>query len=253
MAGAEAFNHEHVRQAGAHRRSGRPGGGRRLRIPLRRDGFRKSRVHAVADPDGDAVSEAAILTGANVGQILDPGTYRVAGTFALPFTFTIESNWILEHLGSDTVSLDRSEDPGADWLDIQLIENVMSDPCAGELSEPAVPKNPEDLIGALASMTGFVAGTVSEVTVGDHAGSHVFVTNEMDGDALGCVGGNGMPIYTTVDLPEAMITNGNSRDEFWVVDVDGTPVVLHGLLTRSSDEAADVLETQQIVETITFD
>jgi hypothetical protein len=188
-----------------------------------------------------------------VGEVLDPGSYRVGEPFPLPFTFTIKSNWILEHLGTDSISLNRFQDPGADWLDIQLIENVLSDPCAGELTDPPVSPNPADLINALATMPGFEAGPITEVTVGDHSGSHVFVTNEMDGDALGCVGGNGIPIYTTVDLPDASITNGNSRDEFWVVDVDGTPVVLHGLITRFADEAADVLETQQIVETITFD
>lgn len=196
--------------------------------------------------------EPTVLTSAS-RQTLGPGTYRVEGDFARPFTFTIESEWILEHLGTDTVSLNRSLDPGADWLDIQLIENVYSDPCAGELTDPPVAKTPEDLIGALAGMTGFTADPITQVAIGAHAGSHVAVTNEMDGDADGCVEGNAIPIYTAVEYPDPAITNGNSRDEFWVVDVDGTPVIIHGLITRFADEAADVLESQQIVETIVFD
>ena len=203
--------------------------------------------------DATPTPEPTVLTPSNVGQTLAPGTYRVEDTFAKPFTFAIETAWILEFLETDVVSLNRADDPGADWLDIQLIDNVYTDPCAGELSDPPVPKTHDGLIRALSAMVGFEAGPITDVTVGGRAGSHVVVMNAMDGDADGCVTGNSIPIYTTMDNPDDSITNGNSRDEFWIVDVDGSPVILHGLITRSSNEAADIAETEKIVETITFD
>ena len=206
-----------------------------------------------ATPSPTPTPEPTVLTPSNAGQNLAPGAYRVESTFARPFTFAIETEWILEFLGTDVVSLNRAEDPGADWLDIQVIGNVYANPCAGQLSDPPVAKTPDDLIRALAEMADFEAGPITDVSIGEHDGSHVVVTNQMDGDADGCVAGNSIPIYTTVDYPDPSITNGNSRDELWVVDVDGTPIVLHGLITRSSNEAADIAETQEIVETIAFD
>jgi hypothetical protein len=168
----------------------------------------------------------ALLGVADIGRPLESGAYRVAAPFAVPLTITIPQGWTLKSLVEGDVSLTGPGD-GAPWVVIELVDNVFADPCdsAGGPIDPPISPTVDGIIAALANMVGFQVGPVSEVVVGTHTGKAFDLTNDVDTATADCDGGPMLPLWTYRGGGESA-TNGGLLERIWVVDVDGTAVVI---------------------------
>ena len=77
-------------------------------------------------------------------------------------------------------------------------------------------------------MVGFDAGPVSDAVVGGHAGKTFLLTNSIDTATANCARGAMLPIWTFRGDKSGAATNGGTRAQIWVIDVNGTPVAIWG-------------------------
>jgi len=184
---------------------------------------------------------------------LKAGTYRVGNPFGKPFTITFSDDWTARTLGaSDTQFKKTLPENAAPWIVIDIPDNVYADPChnAGQTPTPAVPSTVDGLATALTHMVGFEAGPVSDAQIGGHAGKTFVLTNAINTETAGCTGGAMLPMWT---FPGgASGTNGGATEQIWVLDVNGTPVVIDGE-TFPTTQPADRGVIEPIVRSITFD
>ena len=104
-----------------------------------------------------------------------------------------------------------------------------------------VPPTVDGIVGALGRMVGFTAGPVTDVVVGAHTGKAFDLTNSIDTQFTDCYGVMWLPMWTFVGGGGEAATIGGLREQIWVIDVEGTPV----LVDRGGsgvDEVATTLE-----------
>ncbi len=182
---------------------------------------------AVSPPTPTASAATAppvLLTGADIGRLLSAGTYRIAEPFATPFTIALPDGLKLGSLVEGDVNI--AADKG-DWIVVEVVENLFVDPCHTEGGPVELPGAPtvDGIVTALNRMVGFKVGSVSSVVVGRHAGKAFELTNTVDTSTGGCSGGLMLPLWTYRGGGQAE-TNGGLREQLWVIDVDGTAVIV---------------------------
>jgi hypothetical protein len=185
--------------------------------------------------DPSAAAKPTTLGASEVGQTLPRGTYRVARPFGKPFTIALLSDWKVEGLSRTTASFvdARAETAGAIGIEVALAGSVYADPChPGRPMEGPVPSTVEGMVEALTNVVGFTLLPVSDTHIGDRA-AKAFVL-ERDFSRI-------------PDGADCAI----ARDQIWVVDVDGAPVVIRG--TSYHRIAAGGLMLNDAIESISFD
>jgi hypothetical protein len=205
-------------------------------------------------PASPTPASPARLSINNIDKALLPGTYRVAGPFGAAFSLAFPTEWTLKALDQGDVEFVNSgggENGGA-WLVVDEVENVFADPChASGPSNPPVARTVDQIAAALTRMKGYEAGPVTDVMVGSHAGKALEITNTIDTEAAGCAGGPMLPMWTFTGGGSAQ-TNGGATEQLWVVDVDGTPVIIDGE-TFSITPKGSREEITNIVSTFDFE
>ena len=161
----------------------------------------------------------------DVGRPLTAGTYRIAEPFGVPSTVTVPTAWSLGSLGPGKFDLATAD--GSSSIAIELIENVFADPChsMGGRVEPPVRSTVDAIVAALGGMTGFRASSVSDVAVDGHGGKAFDLANGIDTERGGCYDPQLLPLWTYRGGGEEF-TVGGSTERLWVIDVEGTPVLL---------------------------
>ena len=199
---------------GLHQRH-RPGNSRPNRR-IRRHG----RVHRRAP---SATAQPQSLGTADIGRPLTAGTYQVGDPFGIPTTITIPEGWKLDDVDQGRVYF-SSADP---WIVIDILENVFADPCqsAGGPIQPPVAPTVDAIVASLTGMTGFTAGPVSDLDLGEHAGKAFDLQNAINTGSARCYQIDLLPMWTSRGGNEEW-TIGGFKEHMWVVDVDGTPVVM---------------------------
>ena len=168
-----------------------------------------------------------VLGPADIGRSLTAGTYQVGKPFAAPFTIALPAGWSIGSLVQGDVSFGGPPGNDAGWLVVEVVENVYTDPCqsgSGPMDPPVDP-TVDGIVGALTKMVGFNAGPVTDVVVGKHAGKAFDLDNGIDTNHAACYGVQMLPLWTYVGGGEAA-TNGGARERIWVLDVEGTPVIV---------------------------
>lgn len=162
---------------------------------------------------------------ADVGRPLPAGSYRITEPFGVPFTITVPADWSLGSLAPGR--LDFAAADGSSSMIIELIENVFADPChsMGGPMEPPVPSTVDAIVAALGDMAGFRIRPVSDVAVGGHAGKAFDLVNNIDTEYAGCYGIQLLPLWIYRGGGEES-TVGGSTERLWVIDVEGTPLLL---------------------------
>lgn len=194
------------------------------------------------------------LTQADIDRPLTAGTYRVGDPFGAPFGITVPDKWQLKTLKAGDAQLSITPDGQSypAWIVVDLIENVFADPCKsdGGPIDPPVATNVDAVVKALTHMTGYTAGPVTDVTIGGHKGKAVEIANDIDTDTAGCDGGKMLPMWTFRG-GDGAATNGHATEQLWVLDVNGTPVIVDG---ETFDDTPPALRDaiKPIVETIAF-
>jgi lysophospholipase L1-like esterase len=203
-------------------------------------------------PSASSVDTATLLGRRDLDRPLPPGSYRIEEPFDVPFSIAFPTEWTLKSLSEGDVSFVKTDVNGnySAWITIDRIETVYDDPCHGGPIVPAVAQTVDGIITALISMVGFTPGPVSEVVIGGSPGKAVELRNTIDTETAACKDGRMLPMWTFDGGTAA--TNGGSRENIWVIEVDGSPLLIDGTMFIPGTPEASRAEIQQIVETLRF-
>ena len=163
------------------------------------------------------------LGSADVGRSLAAGTYQVGDPFGVPTTIQVPGGWKLDNLDQGDIYLSSADA----WIVIDILENLFADPCqsSGGPIQPPVPPTVDAIVAGFQGMTGFTAGPVSDLAVGARAGKAFDLQNAIHTGSADCYQIDLLPMWTNRAGSEQW-TVGGSREQMWVIDVEGTPVVV---------------------------
>ena len=170
------------------------------------------------------------VTGMAVGTPLGAGTYEVGAPFAMPFSLSLpdSSRFFGVDAGSANFGIDQAPNvnDGA-RINLLLPEAVFPDPCH-VTGSPLPVSTTDQLVTALRSMRGFTATAPVSTTVAGHPARSFVITNTIDTATAACTRGLMLPMFTYLGNADGAATNGGTRQVLWVVDVDGTPLIVVG-------------------------
>jgi hypothetical protein len=197
-----------------------------------------------------------LLDVSSVDVPLGPGAYAVGRPFGAPFSVGLASDWTLKQMALGDTQFTNTDDPnasGAAWLVVDLLDDVYADPCrsgGGPMSPPVAPTI-DEIATALTHMAGYSAGPLTDAMIGGYPAKAVEVTNSIATDSVGCDGGAMLPMWTFRGGGSAA-TNGFATEHLWVVDVNGTIVIVDGETFPTTPRTA-LDEVRWIVSTMRFD
>lgn len=224
---------------------------------------RRRRALAVGVPSGVAVAAAlvfgltALSPGPTNGRTVAPavapaessetGTVFFGGAEDVPVTVTLPAGWETR----DVFVLKSGSDPlfGLSFFDVA---NLYTDGCQWVLMQPPVGPTVDDLVAAFARLPGF-GGEVRDVTVDGFTGKQIEYTVP-DYDPVQCRGGTFGLLQEDDDpgqgvAPHLWAQAPAQRNEFRIVDVDGTRLVV-GAGYPPDIPAQDLRELHEIVESV---
>jgi len=189
---------------------------------------------------------------AATGQLV-PGRIVLDGPFPVSVTFEVPQGWSRQGTTelADYVSVHKVRgNTWPLWLEWATIRNVYSDPChpaAGQIDPPVGP-SVDDLVTALTRMVGFSATAVTDVSVDGHAGKHFQLSDAIDPAAAGCDDSTWLSLWEPAAGGDTAKVPGPATMQFWIVDVDGTRVVM--FTEQYGPTSNDMVELTRIVESI---
>jgi hypothetical protein len=106
---------------------------------------------------------------------------------------------------------------------------VYSDPCewAGTLLDPPIDPSVDGLVVGLASQKDRHATAPTDVSLSGFTGKYMELTTPAGIDVADCDGGE---FRTWIDADGQRSLEANQRDLLWIVDVDGTRIVIDAAL-----------------------
>ncbi len=139
------------------------------------------------------------------------------------------------------------------FLAVEVVDGVYQDPChteAGPISSPK-PLTVDAVVSLMTDMVGFDAGPVTGTEIDGRPAKTFTLTNAIDTETAGCTGGPMLPLLQSIGGLD-VATNGNTSQTWWVLDVDGTTIVIagEGLITSPDP---DVQTVTSVLETISFE
>jgi hypothetical protein len=196
---------------------------------------------------------------------LEPGTYSIDPDLdpstSLQVTFDVPAEGWTDWIGAAKFS-------DAGWLSVSIttVSNLVSHGCLDHSwSDPPVGPSVNDLTAALADLAPFqVTSPPSDVTIYGYSGKHLELTVpdlpvEGEGDELrftGCTDGTLKSWVAAIDAAEEGdafygYTGPGYREELWILDVDGTRLMISaggspGSPPADRDELRAILDTVRI-------
>jgi hypothetical protein len=174
------------------------------------------------------------------------GSYVISDPFPVQIGLDIGPGWTMWSAGVEafTVAMykDSPDPPAGQAIGFLIVDNVYADPCnlgAGQL-DPAVGPEPMDLAQALAAQTGTESTDPVSVEIDGYSGVYLDYRNTGEGDCLSMTRWPGR---------EALV---GERDQVWILDVDGTRLVIDAASFDGTAEA-DVAEMRTMVESLTIE
>ena len=152
----------------------------------------------------------------NNGQLLEPGTWRLAAGFPVSVSFDVPDGWSVCSASSVEQGLCGPEGSNGANVAFLNVTNVVSDPCSEALAKPAVGPSVDDLVTAISNLKGFNATKPINVTIDGYRGKQFVVTAP---DSSACE----LKTWATDNR-----TNGVGLGEanlIQIVDVDGVRVM----------------------------
>ena len=179
------------------------------------------------------------------GQVLEPGTYRVDEPFPVRISFDLPAGWktypvLDEHLAAVCKGFECEL-----GLSFWVIENLPVDGCRPELGEIDPPVGPTvaDLAVALVTQPGYEATGPADSTMSGYSGAYLELTGQG-------IPAGGCSIRTTWETDaEFRRSLHEEHDSIWILDVDGTRLVVDAFAIREATER-DRTELRQMVESI---
>ncbi len=168
---------------------------------------------------------------------LEPGTY-VSSIESVAVTFTVPAGWNREP-GSPELAGPIADDGG---LSFWVVTDLFADPCRFELGTLDPPPGPsvDDLANALAAQPGVDAAPPSDVVVDGYAGKYVEYTTPAETDC---------PSFGAWQTPSGAVLFPSTDARYWVIDVDGTRLVMLAYLWDVATQQGSA-ELQAIIDSV---
>ena len=163
----------------------------------------------------------------------------------IPVTFTVPDHWTVLDGWS------AYKDLGTGVL-FAGIANIYTDGCRWVLLDPPVGPSVDDLVAAWAAVPDLAATAPVDITVDGYAGKQIEFT--VPGYTAGeCRGNNQFGLYRTSDargdVPAYWAQGPNQHNQMWVLDVDGTRLVI-GAAYLPSTSPQDRAALDQVLASI---
>jgi hypothetical protein len=130
---------------------------------------------------------------------------------------------------------------------------VPGDPCRATSTRPDTPATTvEDFVAALAAQRSRDASEPMDVTIGGHAGKSITLHVPDDAAFDDCEEGEFVSYGTDEEPLDRIHQGGGQIDQFWILDVDGSIVVLDAMY-RPDTSSGLVGELRAIAESATFE
>ncbi len=181
---------------------------------------------------------------------LTAGTYVTSAPFGARVTFSVPAGWTGHVGGPYAVFLDGANGGGS--VAFSIFDKVYADPCHADkgLLQPSPGPSAADLATALSKMGGVTATAPVDVTLGGYSGKQVTLTAPASFAACTLTKDGAFRVW---ELPlgatNDMITG--ERDRVWILDVDGTRLVIDapedvGQSGQAKAEVQAILDSIQI-------
>ncbi len=142
---------------------------------------------------------------------------------------------------------------GHTLLTITTVDNLVADGCADHtLADPPVGSTVDDLANALTQLAPFeVTEPPTDITLKGYQGKHLALTVPTGTDMAACQDGaiHSFAFANNGDEAFSGYNVGTSTDEYWILDVDGTRLVLIANTSPSSPDE-HLAELQEIIDSI---
>ena len=180
--------------------------------------------------------------------MMAPGTYLIQDPFPLRVRLTVGKGWASwsGNVASGAAIYKGSPDfPGGLGLVVVIVDNVYADACdpAKGLLDPPLGSTVADLAEALSNQPRTAATAPTDVTVDGFSGSYL----EYSATTSTTECPNDLTRWPTVAGPREALTN--EHDRVWIVDVDGTRLVIDAF-SFPDTTAADQADLQAVVDSI---
>ena len=205
-----------------------------------------------ATPTATPEPSAVPFSSTPASGALDPGSIVLDGAFPLAIAFDVPAGWSREGTpeAADYVGVHKIRGGSAPaWASWAIVGNVYADPCharSGPIDPPIGP-TVGDLVTALTSMVGFEAAAPTDATVDGYAGKRFELSTTIDPAAAGCDDNVWLSLWEPASGGETAAVPGAITMQFWVLDVDGTRLVMftedYGAAPTETAEAIAILDS----------
>ena len=187
-----------------------------------------------------------------VSGALEPGRYVVPKPFPVPFELEVGAEWGVYAVDACCLLLEHREHvpPGLVLFNAWTVDAVYTDPCK-HVAGPPVGPSVDDLVRAFEAAKALGPTPATDVVIGGVAARHL--TLELDEDIeFGACDGGQFQMWAWKGEPIRYVPGGYHavRDELWILEVNGSRIVLDGSLVERT--AADDALLDAIVRSITF-
>ena len=188
--------------------------------------------------------------------LLAPGSIVLDGPFPLAVAFDVPAGWTRDRAieGTDLAGIHKVRgDLAPVWTSWAIIDNVYPNPCrsARGPADPPIGPTVDDLVTALRGMKGFDSTTPTDITIDGHAGKRFEITATVDPATDGCDDSVWLPLWVFPNQGGPGQVPGGAELEFWIVDVDGTRLVM--FTENYGATEAEVAEAQGIMISVRFE
>ena len=194
---------------------------------------------------------------------LEPGAYAIDPDGDRPTTMRVMYDIPAEGW-AQWIGAAKFSDVGHTGLSITVVSNLVTDGCHDhDWADPPVGPTVDDLVAALEALAPFeVTSAARDVTMAGFSGKHLEwsvpdLPVQRQGDDwsfTGCTGGKLKSWVAFIDADEPSdafygYTGPGYREEFWILDVDGTRLLI-GAGRSPGSPAADLAELESILDSI---
>lgn len=204
----------------------------------------------IGGPEPSARPTAAPQLQAWSGREMPAGDYVIGGPFPVGLRITVPDGWQSFGVTDGLASLcnNACELPDRAGLAFWVVTNTFTDACdIGGLADPPIGPSVDDLVDALASLPRHEATAPTTEAIGGRAVTYLELTADAD---LGDCGLDGFRAWTAG--AEVRESPPGDRDRLWILEVDGTRLMVDIALPPSADPQ-DVADLEAMVESIRFE
>jgi hypothetical protein len=183
---------------------------------------------------------------------IEPGIHRIGSPFPVTFDLAVDDGWSVFAVDDCCVLLGHNQirPPGLVLFNAWTVDAVYTDPCRHVLG-PAVAPGVDALVAAFRAVPALGPTAPTDTTIDGRPATHLALELPDDIDPSDCANQEfAMWAWEGEVARYAPPGYRDMVDELWILEVDGTRIVLDGSLSEAT--AADRAELDAIVQSVRF-